>query len=405
MIRIQGLGDPVLQFGDGAESCAIVKATVISVDDTLKTWVGVAKVSYTYKTSSNGGAAWVASFRGCCRDADVQNRGTGFFQVSTSVHLARASFSPIIALLPRQVMTGSLSSPANSMWVPAYNTGETATLKQPVLYSWLIEDRAGGLRLTASNASVQVLGASNASQIWGHVDNCNTSKPENRNRACLYFMRVSVTDVSTSAMSQVDFELEVLPASLSPFLPRYLETLEYTDAASSAAAQALPRLNLVYNLYSYAWRVQFAGGIASGVPGGRLNTTGLLVSELPSGANLLAPRAAGPGSVYDSLLSWKVPADIEGSVVCVQAYNSGNNTYGGNSTYRDMQGRNLPLRSRQVCMQWSVSVDPAPRWRNMNVTAIAGVRTVYIGDKFTLSLAAHDENGQDNLTITSLNLP
>lgn len=238
LIRIQGLGDPVLNFGDGPESFEIVKATVTSVDRTLKTWVGEAKVKHTYATASKQGSAWVASFAGCCRDSDVKNRNSGYFNVTTTLHLSHASYSPIHAMLPRQIIMGGVISRANSFWIPAYDKGRHPSLGLSNRYTWRIHSKVGSLNVSDTTG-----------QVWGHIDACPTRSPST---ACLYAMRVAVTDVSSGAMSEVDFEVEVLPAAVTD-MPFYLNT-------SATAAAVLPSVNNVFRHYQYIYKVQFRGG-------------------------------------------------------------------------------------------------------------------------------------------------
>ena len=64
ILRIQGLGNPVLFFGDGDESFEMVNPRVISVDPIIKVWRGEAVVRHTYAEAQR----WVVHFGGCCRD-------------------------------------------------------------------------------------------------------------------------------------------------------------------------------------------------------------------------------------------------------------------------------------------------------------------------------------------------
>ena len=44
-------------------------------------------------------------------------------------------------------------------------------------------------------------------QVWGLMNSCPTQAPST---ACLYAMRVAVTDLESAAMTEVDFDIEVL---------------------------------------------------------------------------------------------------------------------------------------------------------------------------------------------------
>ena len=388
VIRIQGLGDPVLSFGDGAQSFQVVKATVTSVDHTLKTWVGEAKVAHTYATASDNGRAWVASFGGCCRDSDVKNRDSGFFNVTTAVNLAQAAYSPIIATLPRQVMQGGLNSRANnSFWVAAYDKGKHPSKLAGKAYTWTITWQAPPMSPLAIDPST--------GQVWGHIAACPTQSPST---ACLYAMRVRVTDSVSGAMSEVDFELEVFPAAVTSatHFPRYLDT-------SSDAAQGIPAVNKIYMLYSYVWSLNFKGGLDTVGGGFDPVLAGLLYSALPDGARMGAPVSTAVGR-YGSNLSWEVPADSSWRMLCVQAYNN------GTQAYRGINNLSLPVRSRQVCLEWSANVDPSPVWMrpaNLSSDVLSAVNmssdftAVYMGEQMMLDLTAHDENTQDTLFISN----
>jgi len=378
VIRIQGLGDPVLSFGDGAESFQIVKATVTSVDHVLKTWVGEAMVAHTYATQSNKqGQAWMASFGGCCRDSDVKNRNSGYFNVSTSVHLAKADYIPIIAMLPRQIMMGGVNSRANGFWVPGFDSGmHSGELSAGARYTWEIKSQAPPMTPLNVDATTGL--------FWGQLDACRTQAPST---ACLYAMRVAVKDVATDATSEVDFEIEVLPSAVTD-MPRYINT-------SSDAVQPLPAVNSVYSHYAYTKGVHFQGDT--------LEVVGQHNSALPQGAQL-SPGVAGAGGSLMSNLSWTVPQDTRWRVVCMQAYNN------GTQAYRDSQNRTLPVRSRQVCMDWSGSVDPAPQWLSpvnwVNMSSESSeVRAVYMGEQMSLDLTAQDKNVMDVVSISASNLP
>jgi len=388
VIRIQGLGDPVLSFGDGPQSFQIVKAKVTSVDHTLKTWVGEAKVAHTYATASNNGQAWVASFGGCCRDSDVKNRNSGYFNVSTSVHLGHATYSPIIAMLPRQVMQGGLNNAStNSFWVAAYDVGKHPSKVAGKAYTWAIKMQAPPMTPLTIDPST--------GKVWGQIASCPTQSPST---ACLYAMRVAVTDDMSGAMSEVDLELEVFPdavASATHF-PRYLSTW-------SDAAQAIPAVNDVYSLYSYTWSLNFQGGSDTAAGGLDPGVAGLQYSALPDGAEVGASGTAG--GRYDSTLSWHVPEDSPWRMVCVQAYHT------GTQAYRDIHNLSLPVRSRQVCMEWSASVDPSPVWirpANLSSDVLSPANmssdltaAVYMGEQMSLDLTAHDANHLDTLFISN----
>ena len=206
VIRVQGLGDPVLHFGDGRESFQIVRATVTSVDHALQTWVGEAHVAHKYATRhQSNGQPWTAYFAGCCRDSDVRNRHSGYFRVETRVDLSRASYSPIVAALPRQVMLGNTSNKtANSFWVPGFDKGEhPLNVSGGQRYQWTLHSDSPAL----GDARNLILDP-NTGQMWGHLPACQTQAPST---ACLYAARVELTDVISGASSEVDFEIESLP--------------------------------------------------------------------------------------------------------------------------------------------------------------------------------------------------
>ena len=332
-IRVQGLGDPVLYFGDGQESFQIVKAKVTSVDHTVKTWVGEARVLHTYATPSGpNGAAWVATFGGCCRDSDVKNRNAGYFNVSTSVLLNAPgpSYSPIIASLPRQVMLGGDGTRANGFMVAAYDHGKhPSSAPAGPRYTWEVKSQESPMQPLNINSST--------GQVWGLLSSCPTQAPST---ACLYAMRVAVTDRVSGAMSEVDFEIEVLPAAVSDAVPHLMNEV-------AGAPLALPLVNHVYSSYAYMWHLHFDG---RGLP-----LAGVQASVLPQGA-LIGPTLRGPGDRFDTNLSWHVPLGVAWRVVCLQTYSN------GTQAYRDKLNHSLPLRSRQVCVDWSARVDPAPEW-------------------------------------------
>lgn len=376
-IRVQGLGDPVLYFGDGPESFQIVKATVTSVDHTLKTWVGEARVLHTYATPvTSSGQAWVATFGGCCRDSDVKNRNAGYFNVSTSVLLNTTgpSYSPIIASLPRQMMLGGVGNPSNGFMVAAYDHGKhPSSAPAGPRYRWEIKSQESPMLPLSID--------SNTGQVWGLLNSCPTQAPST---ACLYAMRVAVMDRVSGAMSEVDFEIEVLPAAVSDAVPRLMN-----ESAGAPLPLPLPLVNHVYSSYAYMWRLLFDG---RGLP-----LAGVQASVLPQGA-LLGPTLRGPGDRFDTNLTWHVPLEAAWRVVCLQTYSN------GSQAYRDKLNHSLPIRSRQVCVDWSVRVDPAPEWLEpANMSSV--VTTVYMGEHKTFDLIAADENARDTLALTARNVP
>ena len=333
-IRVQGLGDPVLYFGDGPESFQIVKAKVTSVDLPLKTWIGEATVQHTYSTpSQSNGQAWVATFGGCCRDSDVKNRNAGYFNVSTSVVLPATgpSYSPIISTLPRQMMLGGVNSrAANSFIVAAYDHGKhPSSAPAGPRYRWEIKSQESPMLPLNIDSST--------GQVWGLMHSCPTQAPSS---ACLYAMRIAVIDRGSGAMSEVDFEIEVLPSAVSDVMPRLVNE-------SGSAPLVSPLVNRVYSSYSYTYSVTFDGR--------GMELAGLQSSVLPTGA-LLGTMMPGGGDEFDTNMTWHVPGDLSWRVVCLQTYNS------GTQAYRDKLNISLPIRSRQVCVDWSAMVDPAPEW-------------------------------------------
>lgn len=120
-IRLMGLGNPVLFFGDGAESYAMLNAKVIAVDPVVQAWRGTATVRHTYPAHAN----YTAHIGGCCRDPHVRNSERGYFQIATGVHLAsNGSRSPQLAVLARQyVRAGWLDAHANGFVIAAFDSG------------------------------------------------------------------------------------------------------------------------------------------------------------------------------------------------------------------------------------------------------------------------------------------
>ena len=123
-IRLMGLGNPVLFFGDGAESYAMLNAKVIAVDPVVQAWRGEATVRHTYPAHAN----YTAHIGGCCRDPHVRNSERGYFQIATGVHLAsNGSRSPQLAVLARQyVRAGWLDAHANGFVIAAFDSGVLA---------------------------------------------------------------------------------------------------------------------------------------------------------------------------------------------------------------------------------------------------------------------------------------
>lgn len=178
---------------------------------------------------------------------------------------------------------------------------------------------------------------SSTGQVWGLMHSCPTQAPSS---ACLYAMRVAVIDRGSGAMSEVDFEIEVLPSAVSDVVPRLVNE-------SDSAPLVSPLVNRVYSSYSYTYRVTFDGR-------GML-LTGLQSSVLPTGA-LLGTMMPGEGDEFDNNMTWHVPGNTSWRVVCFQTYNF------GTQAYRDKLNNSLPIRSRQVCVDWMAVVDPAPEW-------------------------------------------
>ena len=174
-------------------------------------------------------------------------------------------------------------------------------------------------------------------QVWGLMNSCPTQAPST---ACLYAMRVAVTDLESAAMSEVDFEIEVLPAAVSDVMPRFVNE-------SGSAPLVVPLFNRVYGGYAYTWSVVFDGR--------GMELAGLRPSNLPQGA-LLGSTVPGQGGVFNTNMTWHVPDMTGWRVVCLQTYSN------GTQAYRGRMNESLPIRSRQVCLDWSAMVDPAPEW-------------------------------------------
>ena len=118
VLRILGLGNPVLYFGDGEQSYEMVNTRVVAVDPVMKVWRGEAVVRHAYAAVGN----YTAHFGGCCRDPNVLNSRNSYFNVSTSVNI-NATRSPYFAVLPRQYLRANLlDEEANSFIVAAYES-------------------------------------------------------------------------------------------------------------------------------------------------------------------------------------------------------------------------------------------------------------------------------------------
>jgi hypothetical protein len=362
-IRVQGLGSPVLYFGDGAESFEIVVATVTAVDAVRKTWTGEAHISHEYATDNNNGVPWEAHFGGCCRDAGVSNRGDGYFLIKSNVDLS-ASYSPRLANLPRAEMLAQNNAASNSFYMAGYDDGphpnRAPSGTRDLRYHDICQTDC---KFTVAEATGLVSGLGGGGTPAG-----------------LYFLHVRVEDTVTGIYSEMDLEVNVVDAALS--LPEY-------DVGLAQTRLPLPAVNELFVRYEYAFSVRF---LLSG------STTGVSVqlsgSALPEGATVSGDgeteRVTRAGVVgFESEVVWR-PSDeqVGWTRVCVQAlaHSAGNPTVG----------------SRQHCLDFDVLNDPPPQW--VSPTA-ASVVQVYMGEELVVPLRAQDDNLADDVNITGVDLP
>ena len=371
-LRIQGIGNPVLFFGDGDESYEMVNTKVVAVDRIMKVWRGEAVVRHTYASAHS----WVAHFGGCCRDSIVANSAKGYFNISTSVNLlTNATRSPQFAVLPRQYLRAGLFDIAtNSFVVGAYDSG--------LHPNEAARGRVSGLRFAWRIVSMQAIvspmmagdtvccnsTATRATTRGMHVESA-TGRVYGAANEGLFYLHIAVTDTETSVYSEVDFEVAVLA---------YNATMPEFQVNFSQAILDVPSVNELYATYSYDYRVRFI------VPGASLLTIHLETSVLPTTASL--PRdthviLAGGYRTYQSALRWDVTSEQVGwHVFCLQAYT--------NESVPGIGG----VASRTHCLEFDVTLDPPPRFSQPGVPRTTV--SVYMGEDLRLTVVALDDNQQ-----------
>lgn len=383
VLRIQGMGNPVLFFGDGDQSYEMVNTYVVAVDPIMKVWRGEAVVRHTYASAHS----WVAHFGGCCRDTAVANSAKGYFNISTSVNLlVNATRSPQFAILPRQYLrAGLFDVQTNSFVVGAYDSG--------LHPNEAAGGRVSGIRFAWHIVSVQ---PAVSPMMAGDTVCCNRSDTRATARGIhiksttgrvygaadegLFYIHVAVTDTETSVYSEVDFEVAVLS---------YNATMPEFQVNFSQAILDLPSVNEVYAAYSYDYRVRFLA------PGAKLLTVHLEKSVLPATASLAGETQvsfAGGYRAYQSALRWDVtPEQVGWHVFCLQAYT--------NESVPDIGH----VASRTHCLEFDVTLDPPPRFSQPSVPRTS--RSVYMGEDLRITLVAADDNQQDVISISAHDLP
>ena len=340
LLRISGLGNPVLFFGDGEQSYEMVNSKVVAVDPVMKVWRGEAVVRHEYASVQT----YRAYFGGCCRDPNVFNSRQGYFNVTTSVNL-NATRSPYFAVLPRQYLRARLlDEMSNSFIVAAYEStlhpnqlaGGSPTARP---FSWRFVDIvAADSPMMANDAKCCNRSANLAASRGMYLSN-TTGRVWGAAEEGLFYMRVAVTNTVTSVYSEVDFELAVIPFNAS--MPEF-------TANFSQAILDLPAVTEIYGTYAYDFRIRFLA------PGATNLHVRIEKSVMPLGATLDGTTTvinAGGYRAYQSALRWNVSADLVGwHVFCFQAYS--------NETVAE-PGIVL-VASRTHCVEFDATLDPAP---------------------------------------------
>ena len=384
ILRIQGLGNPVLYFGEGDDSFEMINAKVVSVDPIMKVWRGEAVVRHTYPAARR----WTVHFGGCCRDEHVANSVDGHFNITMSVDLsAHAVRSPQFAVMPRQYMRANLRDTAsNSFIVAAYDSGlhpnEAAMGRASGRkFVWQLRPVPGAAEspLMAGD-SLCCDRTGRAATVHGiSIDN-TTGRVSGVGDEGLFYLRVAVTDVETSVYTEVDFEVAVVP---------YNATMPEFERNFSQAILDLPSVNEVYATYTYDWRVRFVAA------GAELLTVRLEKNGLPARASLpgeMLVTHTGGYRAYQSALHWDVaPEDAGWHVVCMQAV-----------TNVSVPGIGL-VASLTHCLEFDVMLDPPPRFSSPSVPRT--FYSVYMGEDLRLFLVAKDDNQQDTIKISAQGLP
>lgn len=288
-LQVQGLNDPVLEFGDGADSFVIVRTTVVAVDTVMGMWRGEFTVEHTYAAAG----VYVAEISGCCRD----------FVVSTRVDLTNSAalYSPKIAVLPRQV----IAAPGNSSFFVAAYDGGLHPSQQGMAgrFQWEL--------LSTMDATTDPPTASTAYSI-----DAATGLVTAEQRLAMASLSVKVTDTVTNVYSTVDFEVHQLNVS-DVEVPAM-------DPSYPPTRLPLPATNELVASFPDSFRLRFTVP-GSPPPSGSWDLQ-LLSSSLPAGAQLgpvvMAMYSGVPG--YEANFSWTPSAEQQGwAVVCVQAVNVG----------------------------------------------------------------------------------
>eukprot|EP00960_Hanusia_phi_P050634 760334-Hanusia_phi.AAC.5 len=362
-IRIQGLGNPVLNFGDGKSSVVLTK--VLLVDNDLEMWRGEAVIEHEYTNSSRN---YIAYFSGCCRSQSVLNRHDGYFNVSTEVSMSElVPFSPRIAILPRVILQTDALSP---FYVTAFDSGPHP-LQSPNSshFEWTLKNEtdwnANGLYINRTTGEMWVNNMTDLAK--------STATAEN-----LYSILVEVSDTKYSTVTQADLELQIFGAQT--VIPEY-------DGNFSQGIDGFPAVNEVYKMYTYQHVMRFI------MPGADQLSMRLLTSTLPDGfavspVNPMSTNVRGGYMGYEASLVWTVPAIKDSwTVICFQVFTNSTSHVG----------------SAQTCLDFYMRQDHGPVWENPTLNIMQ--EYIYMGQTWTYELVAKDMNLADNVTITPIDLP
>ena len=345
-IRIQGLGNPVLEFGDGGSQ--LLKAKVISVDLVRQSWLGVSSVDHTYSSRST----WHAVFSGCCRGTYLQNNAGEYWNVTSTVNLNQNTitvwegwaFSPQTAILPRVTVRASRNI---SVYIPATTPG-MASVQMPsgrqLLWALCAPADYGSPAAVPINAQANISASLDAA----------TGKLTVLAAPGIYSACAVITDLGLGAAVTVDFELEALPAPAAAAAPAW-------DLQFPAAPAPVRAYRPLYIGYRDQFVLRFnETGPASPLPDGSAApaspatgrpaiTSGLLPAGMSVGPLTVNtfPRGA-PGGVrgLEATVSWAPAAGQRNeSAACFGAA-------GNNSAYP----------APPLCVAFDVEPDPPPEW-------------------------------------------
>jgi hypothetical protein len=346
-IRIQGLGNPVLQFGDGTSQ--LLKANVVSVNTDQQSWMGVSVVEHTYSSRS----AWLAVFSGCCRGVYLQNNAGEYWNVTSTVNLDRSkitawegwAFSPRTAILPRITVRASRNS---SFYLPATTPGlASVQIPNGRPLRWALCAAAS----YGSPAAVEINAFSNVSASLDPM----TGQLTVLAAPGMYSVCALISDLSSGATATVDFELEALSAAAAAAAPAW-------DLRFPAAPAPVPAYRPVYVGFRDQFVLRFnetgpASALADGsvVPTNTITGRPIITSgPLPAGMSLgpltvnTAPRGGGPGGVrgFEATVSWAPAAGQRNeSAMCFSA-----------------SGNNSASAAPPLCVVLDVEPDPPPQW-------------------------------------------